>query len=58
MLMLGAGRPQQQQPMAMPVAQTPMAAPQAVPYSEAGFGYGNKLTPLEEIGMATAKGLK
>jgi len=58
LMALGAGgiRPQQpQQPSLapMPGAPAPMAAPQAVPYSEAGFGYGaEKLTPPEEIGMA------
>jgi len=58
LMALGAGGIQPQQPSLapmMPSAPTPMAAPQAVPYSEAGFGYGaEKLTPLEELGMMVA----
>jgi len=60
--MMGAGMSQQQQPI---VPQQPMmgmggytppqvTAPTPVAYNETGFGYGEKLTPYEEIGMGLA----
>lgn len=56
MLALGAGQPRQPQAaQGFTYPSAPMAAPQAVPYKEAGFGYTNTLTPMEELGMAARR---
>jgi len=59
MLALGAGQPRQQGPSpGFTYPTEPMPVPQAVPYKEAGFGYdANRLTPMEELGMAARRRL-
>ena len=56
-MMLGPPQARQQQAvLGFTYPSTPMAAPQAVPYKEAGFGYDNyRLTPMEELGMAARR---